>query len=609
MKSTKKQRSKKRSFDPLVISQKVAKAITYDFRRAAVAHDGAASRFFASEQINSVLKKFDDGDPSKKEALDLKAFSKFWDVNNHMAGYRYSGLNLPIDTLRPSATDNYSERDQILILAKRFVHAILGDISTEEMYQSCKNSGGTSIGVSFSDTSWESKFSFPISGTKAAVDEFCEYLNFDPVLKDSIEALNGAPISCRSFHIVYSSRATTVEKNSTSRRFIAVEPTLNMFFQQGLMRVLYKRLREFGIDLSKAQNLHKELARVGSITGNYATIDWASASDCVSSDLLEWLMPNKWFSWVDKHRTGFVKVRRKLFACEMFATMGNATTFPLETLVFWTLGLALIQRKADARRHHLSIVPDLRICYREDGDLMKVFGDDCIIKSHHAASYMELLKSVGFIVNEDKSFYDEAPGFRESCGGDYLHGIEVRPFYVRTPHSNDISSLEPWLYTIMNLCIKKYIQYFGTLTYVYEKELWRALSAVFRQYNLKVKFVPPYLPDDAGFKAGCDSFRMFRQYDFPHESYHVGHMGTIRFRYQSFRYRDNRKPFEWMDYARHLKFVSGTNYTGDDEYRFYRRIPSDSKMSSDVPFESPIRKDGYYHVVRGTTSCWSLPKL
>jgi len=89
-----------------------------------------------------------------------------------------------------------------------------------------------------------------------------------------------------------------------------------------------------------------------------------------------------------------------------------------------------------------------------------VFGDDCIVPTSIAANYITALEGVGFEVNDYKSFYGETEKFRESCGGDYLAGHAVRPYTVRAPTSQKMSSLEPWLYIIFNSVITKYISHF-----------------------------------------------------------------------------------------------------------------------------------------------------
>jgi hypothetical protein len=178
----------------------------------------------------------------------------------------------------------------------------------------------------------------------------------------------------------------------------------------------------------------------------------------------------------------------------MISTMGNAVTFPLETLVFWSLAHSTRLQLEGTLSHF----PEW-----EDRHLCSVFGDDCIVPSHMALDFIKVMESVGFICNEEKSFYADER-FRESCGGDYLRGYDVRPFYLKSPSSNRMSALEPWLYIIGNRLISKYMLCFGKRNYVYDKELLRVLFGLFQKYNLEIKVVPMDFPDDAGLKISDD---------------------------------------------------------------------------------------------------------
>lgn len=54
-----------------------------------------------------------------------------------------------------------------------------------------------------------------------------------------------------------------------------------------------------------------------------------------------------------------------------------------------------------------------------------VYGDDVIVPKDYALHVQPALEAVGLLVNVNKSFY-KGP-FRESCGGDYINGVEVSP--------------------------------------------------------------------------------------------------------------------------------------------------------------------------------------
>jgi hypothetical protein len=59
-----------------------------------------------------------------------------------------------------------------------------------------------------------------------------------------------------------------------------------------------------------------------------------------------------------------------------------------------------------------------------------VYGDDIVVHSADAENAMHILESFGFVVNRDKSFVKGF--FKESCGVDAFHGVDVTPVRFRT---------------------------------------------------------------------------------------------------------------------------------------------------------------------------------
>lgn len=212
-------------------------------------------------------------------------------------------------------------------------------------------------------------------------------------------------------------KLTFVPKSCLIDRAICVEPILNSFLQKGIGGYIRDRLLEHGLDLS-FQEPNQRLALQGSIDGSLATLDLSSASDCLSYGLVMSLLPEGWFNLLDMARTDVVSYRRpgqnepELIILNKFSSMGNAYTFELETLIFWAL--------CDAVLHHLGL----------DNGVFRCFGDDIVIPTAAVPLLTETLTFCGFILNQDKSFW-EGP-FRESCGADYFNGTDIRPFYLKT---------------------------------------------------------------------------------------------------------------------------------------------------------------------------------
>lgn len=217
--------------------------------------------------------------------------------------------------------------------------------------------------------------------------------------------------------LVSGSRLTTVPKNETTDRTIAIEPLGNMALQLAAGRYLEGVLRRIGLDIRTQQPKNKALARVGSIDGSFATIDMKSASDMMSINLVRLLLPPEWFELLMKLRSPTIELPGgEIVNPSMISTMGNGFTFPLMTLIFTSLIYAYRCRHGG---------PNLYI----DWNHTAVFGDDVIVKTHEYVGIVELIEQAGFVVNTDKSYF--VGTFRESCGGDYDAGADITPFYVK----------------------------------------------------------------------------------------------------------------------------------------------------------------------------------
>lgn len=200
-------------------------------------------------------------------------------------------------------------------------------------------------------------------------------------------------------------RLALVPKNWKTHRMIACEPSGLLPFQLAFDAFIKGRLKRLhGIDLSN-QDLNKDMARLASVFDNWATIDLKMASDTLSIALVKWLVTSEWWdvlkrlrspNWVSDGRAG-------VYA--KFSSMGNGCTFGLETLIFAACSHAVGSKS---------------LC---------VYGDDIVIESERADDLVALLRFVGFRTNIDKSFINGP--FKESCGGDFVCGVDVTPHYLK----------------------------------------------------------------------------------------------------------------------------------------------------------------------------------
>lgn len=244
-------------------------------------------------------------------------------------------------------------------------------------------------------------------------------------------------------------RVITVPKTAVKARVIAMEPTNVQYVQQALLRE-FTRLFSGNSPFVALDNQDRNrmLAQAGSKTGRLATLDLSEASDRVTVRvvsavfrdyplLLRALLASR--SMTARLPSGKVIPLRK------FASMGSATCFPVEAIVFATVALNSYRKWLG---HSQLTQSDLRRA-REH---ISVFGDDIIIPSETVHCVASDLASIGAKVNADKSFWTGR--FRESCGGDYYDGedVTVTRLRRRLPSSHHDASEVLGLASFRNQC-------------------------------------------------------------------------------------------------------------------------------------------------------------
>lgn len=251
----------------------------------------------------------------------------------------------------------------------------------------------------------------------------------EETIAEQIRLESYGPIS-----LIRGSKFTFVPKTAKTSRMIAIEPTLNMFYQLGIGGIIEKRLkRHFGISLHDQPDINRCLAALGSridssFGDGFATIDLTSASDSLSLSLAGYSIPSDTLDKLLALRSPYGIVSSKddhlsTVKLHMLSTMGNGYTFPLQTALFASIAAACVSQDDD-----ILIMPKAWSEYNVGG-LYSVFGDDIIVKSRSYSRTQWLLRFLGFEPNPEKCF---ASGeFRESCGFDFYQGFNVRPFFLR----------------------------------------------------------------------------------------------------------------------------------------------------------------------------------
>lgn len=225
--------------------------------------------------------------------------------------------------------------------------------------------------------------------------------------------------------VVEGSRLSFVPKTFEISRTICTEPTVNMLFQKALGEYISRwLLKVYGIDFSIQQDVNRRMAQQGSVRGDFATIDLESASDSISMSLCDRILPGPLKSWLNVSRSPVtILPDGTRVPLDMISSMGNAFTFPLQTLIF-SAAVVTVYR-----------MMDIKPSFGQRGSRnFSVFGDDIIVLRETYDTVVRYLEVLGFRVNKEKSF--NSGHFRESCGEDYYRGHNVRGVYLsslRTP--------------------------------------------------------------------------------------------------------------------------------------------------------------------------------
>lgn len=293
--------------------------------------------------------------------------------------------------------------------------------------------------------------------------------------------------------IVDSSRVFFAKKDKAESRVCATEAGIDMLFQQGIRAIITDDLiNYFNLDLTVQKELNVRLAQEGSCSSSsthpqgfvpISTLDLTSASDSTSLELVNRYVPKSIRLWIMRCRAGTTILPDSSDAVllPMVSTMGNAFTFPLMTAIF----ASIVRASYDAT----GLPFDKNPATRKWG----VMGDDIIVPTVVESKVRRLLYLLGYEVNVKKS-YSVGP-FRESCGGDFFLGRNVRGVYIRSLETvperySAINRLNRWSAT-HGILLTKTVRYL--------------LSNVPAKKNL----VPRYEADDAGYHVpsilhGCD---------------------------------------------------------------------------------------------------------
>lgn len=370
-----------------------SKQLDEDFHRALSCQQASDFKYWYLEA--NLLKRYMGSDLSDKEARVTNALEKLMDSEVRCAetnkvfagGIEFSNSAIPLHLLSR------------LKRARRILHRLLGEFDINKLPEACDFSPGATSELPRKEAALHNKWARAAHVTARAQPYAEAFLIWA-----------GLPDLCRDLVVTNANVVFTVPKNFERDRTAAKPVTWNAFFQKGLGTLIKRRLQRYEkLLLPDAQEYHRVLAKLGSAIGALCTRDLASASDCVATNLVLALAPPSWSEALMDTREphGIIPGSPKQVVWEKISSMGNGYTFELETAIFYSLVRACCSGKS----------------------LVSVYGDDIVFPARYAESVDELLSFCGFEINREKSFSTESQ-FRESCGGHYFAGQDVKPFYV-----------------------------------------------------------------------------------------------------------------------------------------------------------------------------------
>lgn len=246
------------------------------------------------------------------------------------------------------------------------------------------------------------------------------------VFKDSynpvVDTLLSPPSQPEVLVIDRRSETTFVPKSWKSMRTISMESPTLMYLQQGILAAIDDMVEQSTYLRNRIgthdQSRNRILAEEASIWRNYATIDLSAASDSVAWSLVKEVFKNTplYPYLIATRSTHTVLPNEEEVFLKKYAPMGSALCFPIETMIFASI-CELV-----TRRWQHNCAESGRFSGR-----FSVYGDDIICPTECAEDVIDVLQQLGFRVNGNKSFWREDDWYRESCGGEYIDGVDVTP--------------------------------------------------------------------------------------------------------------------------------------------------------------------------------------
>lgn len=379
----------------------------------------------------------------------------------------------------PSTLPNSPVIRAVLAEARKICKKVLGEYSLQRHIELCTFGKNSTVGVKASEAYPDQRLNRPLSGSEQHIhwfitnvlqgDEILQRCLYHTFKKDPMDPLGGRYTQCATL------RLSDVPKSYKANRGVMPHTEIGNFFTSGLGFYIVEQLESYGIRLRYLQKEHRKWAKAFSKSRTHVTADLSAASDSFTSNLVNALVPREWYNVLKHGRIKHYDSHGcKAKYMQTFMTMGIGYTFPLQTLLFYSL---------------------LKACsnlLNVDG-VVSVFGDDLIYPKKIDKCVRFVLTNLGFVLNLDKTF--KRDHFRESCGGDYFKGIAVRPFQPEGVQQQlNGTAYSSFLYKLVNglLARWEYEEIPLTLSFLV-KELMKSGNMILQ--------VPYSFPDGSGWKV------------------------------------------------------------------------------------------------------------
>jgi len=421
------------------------------------AYEASPYCFKWSAQLRDLLKKFRFSDDMyTRDELEELTIGKF----------------MAVQTANPSTRPDSEIISSVLRKARGICREILGKYDAARHIELCRFGSRAAKGVSLRNAALDKRLGL-LTGS---VDHIAWFQNHvlpeDNLLRLAIrearEIIRPGLVSvCSSLDL------QCVPKSYKSLRTIMPNSGIGNFYTNGLGDLIVERLDEYGLKIGLMQEKHKRYARLASITRRIVTADLSAASDSFTTWLVNSVVPREWFQVLKLGRIPDVTLEDgSTQRLTSFMGMGIGYTFPLQTLIFYSLIKAI--------GAHLGVA-----------GIYSVYGDDLVYPRKIHRYVKAIFPRLGFNLNGDKTHVTTS--FRESCGGDFFDGVDVRPFSPEGEQQQcDGKVYSAFLYKLLNGLRRRWDDCeIATCMHFLMQEL--AVLTMGRVFQ-----VPPDFPDNSG---------------------------------------------------------------------------------------------------------------